>query len=102
MPSVWLASATEAGELTAVDRNHRVVVVAKWSETERRRIHQMLTWIARERGYAPGWVAHKFKEKFGDWPPRGPVDPIQPDDATRAWVRSRAIAWARGQQRGAA
>jgi DNA repair protein RadD len=90
------------GELTAVDRNRRVVVVAKWSETERRRIQQMLAWIARERGYAPGWVAHKFKEKFGDWPPRGHVDPIPPDDATRAWVRSRAIAWARAQQKGAA
>ena len=29
----------------------------------------MLAWIADERDYKPGWVAHKYKEKFGTWPP---------------------------------
>lgn len=23
-----------------------------------------LAWIADERGYKPGWTAHKYKEKF--------------------------------------
>jgi DNA repair protein RadD len=30
----------------------------------------MLAHIAEERGYKRGWVAYKFKEKFGMWPPR--------------------------------
>ena len=28
--------------------------------------------IADERGYKPGWAAHKYKEKFGAFPPWGP------------------------------
>jgi DNA repair protein RadD len=47
-----------------------------------------------------GWAAAKFKEKFGDWPPfdwRNP-QPLPPDPATRAWVRSRDIAYAMAKQ----
>jgi DNA repair protein RadD len=61
----------------------------------------MLTAIADERGYKPGWVAYKFKEKFGTWPPRAAVSPITPTAECRAWVRSRMIAYAKAQQRAA-
>ena len=37
---------------------------------ERARWHSMLTYIAHERNYKPGWAAHKYKEKFGTWPRR--------------------------------
>jgi hypothetical protein len=53
----------------------------------------MLLGICRERGYRDGWAAYKFKEKFGDWPPTRYATPLPPDDATCAWVRSRAIAY---------
>ena len=35
------------------------------------RWHGMFAHIANERGYKPGWVAHKFKEKFGAFPDLG-------------------------------
>ena len=38
-------------------------------------------WIADERGYKPGWVAHKYKEKFGTWPPWGARAAADPADA---------------------
>jgi len=59
-----------------------------------------LQWMARERGYAPGWAAHKFRERFGVWPndPRiRYAQPAPPSLRTRNWVRSRQIAWARGR-----
>ena len=57
-----------------------------------------LRFIVQERGYAEGWAAHKFKEKFRIWPndPRIKfADPQPPSLNTRNWVRSRAIAWAK-------
>jgi superfamily II DNA or RNA helicase len=60
--------------------------------------HKMLTWIAVERNYKSGWVAHKYKEKFGIWPPtRLPVTQIEPTPEVRSWVRSRTIAFAKAR-----
>jgi hypothetical protein len=85
------------GELGEVDRDRSVRLVAQ----DRLGFYRQLLWIAAERGYALGWAAHKFKEKFGGWPDpncRG-TTPIPPEDATRSWVRSRMIAYARAMQK---
>ena len=56
----------------------------------------MFRFIADERGYKAGWVAYKFKEKFGSFPPWGNTPaPIPPTPECRSWVRSRMIAFAR-------
>jgi DNA repair protein RadD len=59
-----------------------------------------LKGYAEARGYADGWLAHKYREKFGVWP----NDPriraalaISPSIATRNWIKSRAIAWSKGR-----
>jgi DNA repair protein RadD len=57
--------------------------------------HAMLTHIAEQRGYKPGWIAHKFKEKFGFWPTRRYVPAIEPSREVLSWVRSRNIAFAK-------
>ena len=65
--------------------------------------HAMLAHIAGERGYKPGWVSHKFKEKFGTWPPSSrPIPPIQPSPEVLSWVRSRQIAYAKAQSKATA
>ena len=64
----------------------------------RTRWHAMLTHIANERGYKPGWIAHKYKEKFGAFPPWGSKpQPIPPTPEVWSWVRSRTIAFARSR-----
>jgi DNA repair protein RadD len=69
----------------------------QYSPEERKRWHGMLASIAAERGYQRGWISHKFREKFGDWPPWGVVpEPVTPTPECRSWVKSRQIAWVRG------
>jgi DNA repair protein RadD len=86
------------GELGRVDRGRRRVAVYS-DPAERMLWHGMLTHIALERGYKAGWAAHKYKEKFGHWPPANTA-PIPPSPEVLSWVRSRMIAFAKA--RGAA
>ena len=83
------------GDLGLVDGQRR----AKADLTDpmlRARWHSMLAHIADERGYKPGWVSHKYREKFGAWPVWGATaQPIPPSPEVRSWVRSRQIAFAR-------
>ncbi len=58
-----------------------------------------LAWIARERGYKPGWAAWKYRERFDAWPVQRSVVPESPDDATRRWAKSRQIAYAKAMQK---
>lgn len=76
----------------------RAVTALQYTAADRARWHAGLAWIARERGYQPGWVAHKFKEKFGAWPKARYVVPSPPSDEMRSWVRSRDIAYAKAKQ----
>jgi DNA repair protein RadD len=67
------------------------------------RWHGMLAFIARDRGYKPGWTAHKYREKFGSYPPWGTViEPIAPMPEVYSWVKSRQTAFAKARDRGAA
>ena len=63
------------------------------------RFYRMLLHIANERGYARGWAAHKHRERFGDWPSTRFAEPLEPDAATRSWVRSRQLSYAQFMQR---
>ena len=86
------------GDLAEVGRDRRpglsVHDVTQW--------HAMLTQIASERGYQRGWIAHKFREKFGRWPSARHVVPMTPSAEVLSWVRSRQIAYAKGRQKAAA
>jgi superfamily II DNA or RNA helicase len=90
------------GELAHVDRAYNVD--AGFNEAGKLNFYRQLLWIADERGYQHGWAAHKHREKFGAWPPRTNLPPLEPEASTRAWVRSRQIAFARAKakQEGAA
>jgi DNA repair protein RadD len=87
-------------DLGLVNRN-RSVSDRSMSHEERASWHRQLTFIAQERAYKPGWAAHKYKEKFGEWPASRTVVPEAPTAEVRSWVRSRMIAYAKAQQRAA-
>ena len=86
------------GELARVDRR-RLPRPHEFTAADRERFYAELLWIARDRHYKPGWAAHKFKEKIGDWPKWHRPAPIPPSDAVLSWVRSRQIAYAKAKGR---
>lgn len=52
---------------------------------------------ANEHGYQPGWVAHKYRTRFGVWPNDERVKHIPPqayDDDLRRWLLSQQIRYA--------
>jgi hypothetical protein len=73
-------------------------VIGPTSE-ERQEFYQQLRAVAQMRGYKDGWTAHKYKERFGYFPPWGykNLQPRAPADATLRWVKSRQIAYAKSR-----
>jgi DNA repair protein RadD len=68
------------------------------TKQEKREFYAQLQYIAVEKGRKPGWVSHKFKEKFGDWPDYRDVPPMAPSTAVIKWVKSREIAFAKSKR----
>ena len=91
--------ATAEGELGLVQGGR--AKANEYGPEARQRWLGMLTSVAVEHGYKPGWIAHKYHEKFGDWPQHGGVTPIKPSPEVLSWVRSRNIAWAKSNHRAA-
>ena len=91
----------EDGELGLVSRGKAIAPI--YSETDRRIFFQQLRSVQQTKGYKKGWAAHKYREKFGDFPPwsYNELPPAIPTDAVLRWVRSRNIAFAKAT-RGAA
>lgn len=87
------------GELARVERSG---IVQSSDPNNRMRWYAELVCIAQARGYKPGWADHKYKEKFGGWPPSRIITPIQPSAEVLSWVRSRNIAWAKARQKAGA
>lgn len=69
---------------------------------EKQRWFSGLLHIATQRGYSPGWAAHKYREKFGVWPNHCEKVPSDAAADIRRWVQAKQIRWAKGKERGAA
>jgi DNA repair protein RadD len=60
--------------------------------------YRELKWIQRDKSHLSGWCWHEFHERFGgERPPKWfeALTPSQPSIATRNWLRSRVIAFAK-------
>ena len=69
---------------------------ATWEE--KRAFMAGLKAYASEHGYREGWAANKYRERFGVWPNDARVRDVpamQYDDATRNWLKSQQIRWAK-------
>jgi hypothetical protein len=68
-------------------------------EPVRRIFYAELRQIAADGGMKPGWAAHKFKEKYGTFPPWdwNDLPTATPTVTTLRWVKSRQIAYAKAR-----
>lgn len=85
------------GNLERIERDG--ATVAAWTDRQRRDFYAELRGVCRQRGYSTGWAAHKFKERFGHFPPWKWNEDMDrdPEPATVSWVKSRQIAWAKAK-----
>jgi len=69
------------------------------SKADKLRLYAELLWIAESRGYQPGWIAHKYKERTGVWP-KGcdEVAPVEPSLELVNEIRNNARKWAKEQK----
>ncbi len=69
------------------------------TKEEKRKFYGQLEYERRMRGYAPGWTAHKYKEKFKVWP-KGMKDigAIQPDVGFLNYLKYQRIKWAKSKE----
>jgi len=76
---------------------------AQQADVENRKFYAELVTYANLRSYKVGWAAHKYKEKFGVFPPRyWNGDPKRSVSlATSNWIRSRTIAYAKAKAKSA-
>lgn len=61
--------------------------------------------FAAEHGHKEGWVAHKYRAKFGVWPNDARVRDVEPQAYSpelRSWLKSQQIRWAKSRERAAA
>jgi DNA repair protein RadD len=72
----------------------------QYSEGDCVTFFQQLRAVQQMRGYKHGWAAHKFKDKFGRFPPWSYNDlpPVTPTNAVLRWVQSRNIAFAKSRR----
>jgi DNA repair protein RadD len=60
---------------------------------DRSMVWAQLSYIRFQRNYAPGWIAHKFKEIFGVWPRNVQGEMQRPGREVQKWWRTQGGFW---------
>lgn len=82
------------GDLAELGRNGKI---GKATYDDKQAFYSGLMWIAQERKYSTGWVAHSYRKRFGVWP-RGLNDRADfPSQTVFNFVKSKNIAWAKSR-----
>jgi superfamily II DNA or RNA helicase len=73
--------------------------VVRHSKEEKQAWFSQLLCYAKSKGYAHGWAANKYREKFGVWPKSLHEGHDQPGQDVLNWITSRQIAWRATQKK---
>lgn len=93
-PEIQSDVETEDGALTKMRRK----ASSEMKPDQKAQFFAELLGLAQERGKAQSWVLANYRAKTNEWPARKHgVAPAMPSQATRDWVKSRQIRWAKAQ-----
>ena len=99
MSATFSAVTYEEGELVEMGLSPKAKAQAKlnreWTPEQKEIFFGELKGFCEEKGYAPGWSANKYKDRFGVWPDRYKhVLPLRPSFGTLSWIRNGQRAYA--------
>ena len=83
------------GELHRLDRKTKKPA----TPDRKQHVYSQLLQVARNKGYSPGWVAHKYRAMFDVWPRNMRDVPATPTAELLSWLKSQQIRFAKGQQK---
>ena len=76
-----------------------LVKITKASVADKQKWYSQLLSYAKEKGYAKGWVSHKYRAKFGVWPKGMSDTPQTVTGDVQKWITSQNIRYAKRRTR---
>lgn len=76
-----------------------LIEVTRSDRATKQRWYSMLLGISDMKAKREGWAAHTYRAKFGVWPRGLSEVRARPDEEVSNYVKSRAIAWAKAQEK---
>lgn len=73
--------------------------IERHSKAEKQAWLSQLLCYAKSKGYASGWAANKYREKFKVWPKGLHEGHEQPSQEVLNWITSKQIAWRATQKK---
>ncbi len=83
------------GELRKLDRKTKKPA----TPDRKQHIYSQLLQVARNKGYSPGWVAHKYRAMFDVWPRNMRDVPATPTPELLKWLKSQQIAFSKASKK---
>lgn len=82
------------GELRKLDRKTKKPA----TPDRKQHIYSQLLQVARNKGYSPGWVSHKYRAMFDVWPRNMRDVPATPTTELLSWLKSQQIRFAKARE----
>lgn len=83
------------GELHRLDRKTKKPA----TPDRKQHVYSQLLQVARNKGYSPGWVAHKYRAMFDVWPRNMRDVPAAPTAELLSWLKSQQIAFSKAREK---
>jgi len=86
---------TVDGELQRLERKTKKPA----TPDRKQHVYSQLLQVARNKGYSPGWVSHKYRAMFDVWPRNMRDVPATPTPELLSWLKSQQIAFSKAREK---